>query len=306
MLGDLLGNDGVPEIAIGRLPVTTGEELQRIIGSIASFETNHESMDALFVADESAREEFAAAARALGRWVAPERAREIDLNSASLEEARVDLFSTWKTSSWLSYVGHGGLDRIASEGLLTSTDVPALAELQNAPVVLAWSCNLQRFDIPGGLSLGEQLLLDGASAGVFSATGWSNHVETDALRSAFTQAVFASDAETIGEAMIRAHQAAREASISTHRVYMLLGDPALRLRAAKAQAEPELDSPPGDSSGDPSGTPRGAEPADPASGCAIAPPGTRQAPFGSLLLTLCAIAALRVRRGRRQITQEQP
>ena len=296
MLGDLVGDDGVPEIAIGRMPITTGEELGRIIEAIATFETSHESMDALFAADDSEHDEFAAAVRGLAVWMTPGRAHEIDLNAEGIEEARDRLFTMWQGPlSWVSYVGHGGLDRMATEGLLTSTDVPALAEMQSTPVVLGWSCNMVRFDIPGVFSLGEQLVTQGTSAGVFSATGWSNHLEADAFRTAFTEAAFASDAETIGEAMIRAHRAASDATVPLHRVYMLLGDPALRLRAAQAQPspgpeadpDPEIDSPSGDGSGDSGGLPRAAD--DPptfASGCEIAPPGAGAGPFGLGLLLL--------------------
>ncbi len=291
LLGDLVGDDGVPEIAIGRLPVTTGEELRRIVGRIASFESNHESMDALFTADRSTRDEFAAASRALGQWVKAERKHEIDLNAESLEEARNRLFSIWENVDWMSYVGHGGIDRMANEGLLTSEDVLTLAAMQSSPVVLAWSCNLQRFDIPGTLSLGEQLMIDGASPGVFSATGWSNHVETEAFRTAFTEAAFASDAETIGDVMIRAHEAARGAPVSMHRVYMLLGDPALRLRAAKAEPGP----------GDPGGTPRAADQAaETGSGCEIGAPGAGQNPAGVTLLVFGIAFSIAARRRRRR------
>jgi hypothetical protein len=243
-----------------------------------------------------------AASRVLEGWVTPDRTHEIDLNAESLEEARDRLFSFWGSLSWMSYVGHGGLDRLANEGLLTATDIPALAEHGSSPVVLGWSCNMQRFDIPGFVSLGEQLLNEGASAGVFSATGWSNHVETDALRNAFTEAAFASDAETIGEAMIRAHQAAADAPVSLHRVYMLLGDPALRLRATKAQPDPGADPPPGDEPGDPIEMPRMAETESGASGsgCAIAAPGAGRDPFGSVCWALGALVAIRLRGGRKK------
>ncbi|MGB8329527.1 MAG: C25 family cysteine peptidase [Polyangiales bacterium] len=309
MLGDVEGDDGVPEIAIGRLPVTTGEELDLIIAAIESFEASQRSADALFAADDSEREEFISAARLLASWTTPERTEEIDLNTETIESARQRLASIWAGSlSWLSYVGHGGLDRIANEGLLTSADVPALAGMQGKPVVLGWSCNIARFDIPGFFSLGEKLLTEGSSAGVFSATGWSNHVETDALRTAFAQAAFASDAETIGEAMIRAHRAANDAPLALHRVYMLLGDPALRLRAPKAQPDPEPDPDPDpgfdpDPAVDPApitvpdqtdGPPRIAD--DPSgSGCEIVLPGRARAPFGPTLVLVALMLAIRRR-----------
>jgi len=299
MLGDLDGEDGVPEIAIGRLPIANGEELARILDAIESFEGDHESMDALFAADDSARDEFAAAARLLADWVAPERKQEIDLNIEHLEAARDRLFSMWQGPlGWVSYVGHGGLDRLADEGLLTQADVPELVELQSRPVVLSWSCNILRFDIPGFSSLGEDLLTKGASAGIFSATGWSNHVDSDALRRGFTEAVFASDAETIGEAMLRAHRAAGDEPVQLHQVYMLLGDPALRLRPAPA--EPNLAAGPGNHSrpDDVTGEAARVQDARPSSpyGCEIELSGRAGGPFGPAVLLLGLTLLIRRRR----------
>ncbi|MGB8224688.1 MAG: C25 family cysteine peptidase [Polyangiales bacterium] len=301
MFGDVEGDDGVPEIAIGRFSISTPEELGHIIAAIRSFEASQGSMDALFAADDSEHDEFIAASRALAQSMTPERAQEIDLNVETLESARDRMFAIWGGSlSWMSYVGHGGLDRLATEGLLTSADVPALVQMQSTPVVLGWSCNIARFDIPGFFSLGEKLVTEGSSAGVFSATGWSNHVETDAFRTAFAEAVFASEAETIGEAMIRAHQAASGAPVSMHRVYMLLGDPALRLRVAKAVPDP---TPVPDPGGDPlpTGSPgetNGPPPiGDPSTGlgagCEIAAAGSARGPLGLGLLLLGFVLAIR-------------
>ena len=298
-LGDVAGFDGVPEIAIGRMPISSGEELDRIVAAIRSFEADHQSQDALFAADDSEAEEFAAAAGLLAMWTTPERRHELDLNQDALEEARERLFSMWQEGlGWLSYLGHGGLDRIATEGLLTSQDVAALGAMQSSPMVLGWTCNMLRFDIPGFFSLGEQLLTEGSSAGVFSATGWSNHLDTDALRTAFTEAVFASDVETIGEAMIRAHQVAGDAPLALHRVYMLLGDPALRLREPKAEPvpgpEPAPDREPRE---EPSQGPRADDdPPATGSGCEIAVSGAGEGPLGSALLL--AGVALLIRRRR--------
>lgn len=299
MLGDVIGSDGVPEIAVGRLPVTSAEELIRIVDEIRTFEAGRETFQAVFVADDSSHAEFAAASLALAAWSTPARTQSIDLNADALGDARDRLFSLWQGGlGWVSYVGHGGIDRLASEGLLTSEDVPALAEMQSAPVVLGWSCNLTRFDIPGYFSLGERLVIDGGSAGVFSATGWSNHVDTDAFRSAFSEAAFASDAETIGDAMIRAHQAARDAPVALHRVYLLLGDPALRLREAKAQPNPPpVPSPDPDAPGEPVGGPReGNDVIGSGSGCEITSPGAHRGPFGLGLWVVGLAWAIRRRR----------
>jgi len=302
MLGDVVGDDGVPEIAIGRLPVANGDELERILEATRRFEANHTSMDVLVASDDSERREFAEATRLLRNWFPLERTHEIDLNQETLEDARSRLFALWEESlSWVSFVGHGGLDRLSNEGLLTTTDVQSLSMNSN-PVVLGWTCNITRFDIPGYVALGQDLVARGMSPGVFSATGWSNHHDTDALRTELTTAAFASDAETIGEAMLRAHRAASEAPVQLHRVYALLGDPALRLRAPKE--EPPADRDPADpnSEGDP--LPRQGDDVNPGnSGCRIGPTGQADSSFGLVVLVVGLWVSLR--RGRAGIARRR-
>lgn len=296
ILGDVEGDDGVPELAVGRLPITDGKQLSAILASIEAFERGHRTMSALFVSDDSESREFAAASAFLTEAMSESRTEEIDLGSETLEDARQRLFSLWASPmSWLSYVGHGGLDRLANEGLLTADDIPALAELESSPVLLAWTCNILRFDIPGYSSLGEQLLTAGTSAAIFSATGWSNHVETDALRTALSEAAFSADSETIGDAMLVAHQAATDAPRAVHHVYALFGDPALRLREAKAVPDPG--TPPVDDPTEPGGTPAAADDgASSSSGCAAGPIGAGHGSVALVLSMLCLTFLIRRRR----------
>ena len=178
--------------------------------------------------------------------------------------------------------------------------------MSSKPIVVGWTCNMVRFDIPGFSSLGEQLLVEGATAGVYSATGWSNHFETDLLRNGFTEAVFAADAETLGEAMIRAHRDASDATIPQHRVYTLLGDPALRLRVAETPSEPDPTTaglPTDDDDVDAPDPPLAPSPspaeANAASGCEVQRKGGPTTLFGALFAILALAVHLRRRRARR-------
>ncbi|MDH3486407.1 MAG: C25 family cysteine peptidase, partial [Myxococcales bacterium] len=291
MLGDVVGDDGVPEIAVGRLPVTNGDELAQVLEATRRFEADHADMDVLVASDDSEMREFAHATRLLRTSLPFERIHEIDLDQETLQEARARLFALWEDSlSWVSFIGHGGLDRLANEGLLTTTDVPTLSA-NSSPVILGWTCNIARFDIPGFLALGHDLIVRGISPAVFSATGWSNHHDTDALRTELTAAAFASDAETIGEAVLRGHRAASEAPVQLHRVYALLGDPALRLRAPKADRD--LNDP--SASGEPVAG-QGDEASWGSSGCQIGPERGADPWFGLLVL----VAGLWVSSRRRQ------
>ena len=58
----------------------------------------------------------------------------------------------------MNYVGHGGLDRLASEGLLVTADADALTNGERLPVVTALTCTINRFEVPGFVPLGAALV----------------------------------------------------------------------------------------------------------------------------------------------------
>ncbi|MEM7436096.1 MAG: C25 family cysteine peptidase, partial [Myxococcota bacterium] len=229
-----------------------------------------------------------------------DRTTAIDLDGMELEEARVALFERWaEPLGWVTFVGHGGLDRLSNAGLLTQADLEDL-EGPSTPMLLGFTCNIARFDIPGLRGIGQDLVARGQVAGVYSATGWSNHPNTDALRGALVGAAFQSNAETLGDAILIAHEAAEDAPIELHRVYALLGDPALKLRepievdpgGQGSSPETEADPDPAPSSG----------PSRPVvedtTGCAVGRLG--RADWSSWVVVCAWVFGLAVRRSRRR------
>ena len=254
LLADLSGDDGLPEVAIGRLPVSTPEELTIVLDAIAEHESSLEKGTVVLATDRSALEEFRAATNALDRWLGDRTVTQIDLNTLDTETAREQLFGLWSSDvRWINYIGHGGLDRLSDLGLVLSSDTSDLAQGSSRPIVAAWTCNIARFEVPGFTSVAERLVIDGAAAAVIGSTGWSNHHETDELREGFFAEAFASETETLGEAFMLAQRRVKSARLEQRRVYLLFGDPALRIRE-KATTEP---------------TPR-TQPRSSGSGCGIA------------------------------------
>lgn len=238
MLGDVEGDDAVPEIVIGRLPVSTPEELSAALDAIDRFESSGSGPDVLLGSDASPTRQFVAAHERLGASLPAERRADIDLGSMSLPDAREELQSFWGPSlSWLSYIGHGGLDRLSARGWLMSEDVSGLVASGGAPIVLGWTCNINRFDMPEFVSLGQELIRQGAAAAVFGATGWSNHHDTGRFRESFAQAAFAGEYTSLGDLVLHAHRSATKMSRATRLTYALLGDPALRLGMASSEAD---------------------------------------------------------------------
>jgi hypothetical protein len=140
-------------------------------------------------------------------------------------------------------MGHGGNDRMASEGLLLKSDVPGLVNATRPGVVVALTCSLGRFEQPGYDSLGEDLVrkTTGGSVAVWSPTGLSVNHRAELLGQAFLSARFLNGAATLGDAILAAHQAYGAQGADSFRlawIYNLLGDPALRTAGQPIPAAP--------------------------------------------------------------------
>ncbi len=236
VLGDLFGNGNVPDVAIGRIPAVTNQELDDYIDKVIAWESGSGAFgDRVLLAADNADKagNFSASLDVLqsvasAASLATER---FDIDLLGTTEARSRLLTGLNEGAfWLNYQGHGGLDRFAAEGLLTLLDVPLLQTTGQIPIVTALSCAVNRFEVPGYTSLGEALVLDadGGAIAVLAPTGlsqnnWATDLGEDILRAAFFGTV-----ETLGEAVLEGMKDNATAPMDL-RTYTLLGDPALRL-----------------------------------------------------------------------------
>jgi hypothetical protein len=137
-------------------------------------------------------------------------------------------------TTFVSYLGHGGLDRLAQEGLLKTSDVASLGNADKLPVVGAFTCVAGQFAIPGYRSLGETLVAKqgGGAIALWGPTGFSDNSQARRLAEVFVQEAYASGSGVLGDAVVTARRLIRNdaALAETAKVYNLLGDPALRVR----------------------------------------------------------------------------
>lgn len=234
--GDTLG---VPRMAVGRLPALSVGEVLAYRDKIEAWESaaGDWRRRLLFTADNAdPAGEFAVDAGALADSLR-ERFRVEEtflLAPHPLGEARQRLLDTLNEGVLLlGYAGHGGIDRLASEGLLLAGDVPMLTNGERLPVVSAASCFLNFFAFPGFDSLGEELVLSstGGAAAVFSASGLSAHAEALHLAGRFHDALLLDRRPRLGDAMLKALEdhAAIGGLPEMVSIYNLLGDPALKV-----------------------------------------------------------------------------
>jgi uncharacterized repeat protein (TIGR01451 family) len=148
-LGDVAG-DAVPEIAVGRLPVLTADELAVAIDKIIMYEsTAAENCTVSLVADNPDRSgNYPFDSRRIGEIVgAGVQHLDFDGNVSAFTDTLLDAFRG--DCRVIGYVGHGGIAGFAHEEFLHISDLPGMDNADSTPVVAALSCLIGQFAIPG-------------------------------------------------------------------------------------------------------------------------------------------------------------
>lgn len=242
--------DSVPDVAVGRVTARSAAELDAYVDKVIAYENGAPSGRALFLADDAPDGGgFDETSDELAAVLPPPYAKtKASLAQMSLAAARAQLSSEWAFSPGVvSFVGHGGLDRMAAEGLLVSADVPGLPATAS-PIVSAFTCTINRYGIPGFTALGEELVnrAGGGAIASWAPSGLSDAALAKVLAGQFFRDAFANRAPRLGDAVRGALGGflGLGGSAEMSALYTLLGDPALRL------AHPAPPSSPGGGSGE--------------------------------------------------------
>ena len=239
---DVEGEDSVPEMAIGRLPVVTAEELEGYIEKVFTYETSEGAWTKriLMVADDPdgggnfpADSDDVAALLPVSYTAEKVYLPDHGMNTAH----QLTLDGINNGALMMNYMGHGGLNCMAqqgSKGLLLTTDMPSLTNSDKLSVVAAFTCMVGQFSIPGYDALAEELVLKGGggAVAVWAPTGLSENYWARMLDEEFFRAALEHGEKIVGASMLRAMEAyySRGGPPSMLDVYTLLGDPALELR----------------------------------------------------------------------------
>ena len=230
LFGDVAGEDAVPEIAVGRIPALTDAELAAYVAKMSAYEAAGSS-SVLFLSDDGDDAgDFPAASDALAARL-PEGvpSAKVYLSEHPVAEARQMVFDAVAGGvRHVNWLGHGGLNRLADEGLVLADDAESLIGPQ-LPVFSTLTCSVGRFEVPGFESLAESLVMaaDGGSAAVFAPTGQSLNFEAVEMNKAWIDALFSGDHSTVGEAALATLAYDQVGGFTfMRRIFNLMGDPA--------------------------------------------------------------------------------
>jgi len=224
--------DGLPEMAIGRLPVRTAEEAAAVVSKITGYEKASPTREALFVADTTEGFDFEAASREVESLVpAGIGIREVFRGSyESDEQARNEILSSLDQGPLLvNYVGHGstGLWR---GSILNSDDAGSLINGARLPFVVSMTCLNGAFHDVYSRSLAGALLTAprGGAVAVWASSGLTEPAGQNLMNKELMRLLFNGKSLTLGEATMRAKAATTDQDI--RRTWILFGDPTTRLR----------------------------------------------------------------------------
>ncbi len=239
-----IDGDSVPDMAIGRIPVVTPSELNAYVDKIVAYEASGTpawAANALMLADYTdGGADFAADSDQLASRLPPGSvAKPVYLSTTPLAQARTELLQGIEDgAAWLNFLGHGGLDRLSSDGLLASADVAGLTNGPRLPVVTAMTCTINRFAVPGVPSLGELLAkrANGGAAAVWGPSGLSYHGEARQLAEIFYRLGSAPADQRLGDIVVRSLDEFGGLGGDSRMldIYNLLGDPSLLVRRGPA------------------------------------------------------------------------
>ncbi len=233
------GGDDLPDVAVGRLPARDAADLAAMIAKIQAYEADNGAawQNQLGFANDKADAagNFAASVAVFTNlvqepWVVSTR---IDLDTTAITPARAALFSAFDAGAGMvSYSGHGTSTKLATQGLLTTTDIGTLTN-SRTPVVVALCCLAGYFDAPAVNCVAEALLQrpQGGAVTVFASSAMPLNSPATDLGAKIYQTMLQEQAGPLGRATLLARRALPGNMFTwpTFATYNLLGDPALRL-----------------------------------------------------------------------------
>ncbi len=244
------GEDALPDLLLGRLPVQTAEEARTVVDKIVRYEADPSpggwNANVFLVADDADwAGDFAASSEAYAtayvtspftvtrRYCVGSAFHSSDCPAEETGALHAALLGDWNRGALLvQFTGHSSWQQWAAERFFHLDDLLALHNDRRQPVVVEMTCFTGAFQRPEP-TLDENLvtLSGGGAVAAWGPTGLGVGPGHAHLSDGFFHAVFADGVGTIGEAALAGKLAlvASGLNLDLLDTFILLGDPALRL-----------------------------------------------------------------------------
>ena len=261
------GEDRIPDLAIGRLPVQSATEAEGVVDKLIAYDSEPEvgpwQSRVLLVADDLHNPSKPDISESFFITDAERMARDLlpaDLDLVKLYIAQFPLEGRAKPQARdafvrffnegaliLTYIGHGSLDVLAHERMfLLSSDAGLIDNGRRLPFMYTAASQVGVFDAPEQQSIPEVLMNrpDGGVIGFISAARVGFHISNMVLANEFHRLMYRSEEGQVplGLALTIAKQnvtGSRDNRTNMQR-YCLIGDPALRLARPRYSVDFEV------------------------------------------------------------------
>ncbi len=223
-------DDGLPDLALGRLPVRNVVQAETVIIKLINFKPDEQLRSALLVSDRTTDGyDFRGASDQLARELPALMIKQfINRNDGSAEQVRGQIIQSINQSPLVvNWYGHGSVDVWTGDGLLRARDAAALTNRMTSLFVMTTCLNGYFIGIPQ-LSLSDALLLNtpGGAFAVVSSSALTSPVPQLTFNRQLYRSLFGAG-QTLGDAFNAAKLATPDRDVRNS--YVLLGDPTLQL-----------------------------------------------------------------------------
>ena len=227
-------NDGLPEMAIGRLPVQTAEEAATVVTKLIAYDqapSGDWATEALMVADLSDTFDFEGGTQEVDALL-PESMTvwSIYRGQAGDEAARAAILGSINEGKLIvNYMGHGAVD-LWRGNVLIASDADSLTNGSALPLVVGMTCLNGFFQTPYVESLAEALLKaeNGGAVAIWTSSGLTDPDAQLLMNKELVRLLFNGQGLTLGEAIAGAKASTDD--LDVRRSWILFGDPTTKLR----------------------------------------------------------------------------
>jgi hypothetical protein len=232
------GDDPFADLAIGRIPAASSNEVHIVVDKILAYEAARRTVagPTVLIADnpDRAGDFVADAERVASRLPAGTSVLRIYLPQLGAATGSEVTRAFNEGASLMSYVGHGGIHLWADENIFNRTQVSSLSAQPQQPFLLTMNCLNGYFHFPYFNSLSEELLKAEAKGVIaaFSPSGMSLNAPAQRMHQALVDQLFTGRHRRLGDALLAAQSDYLQSGsfLELLSIYHLLGDPALVIR----------------------------------------------------------------------------
>src|SRR6266487_2886353 len=214
-------NDGLAEIAIGRLPARTAQETNRMISKIINYDSSARADSVLLVSDKNDGYDFESASAQLRLFipagVTVEEIQRGRLDPATTKSRLLDAIN--RGQKVISYTGHGNVDSWRDD-LFTSADAGGLTNGNRLALFALMTCLNGYFQHPVTDSLAESLMKKdrGGAIAVWASSeltipNWQTLMNQQLFQQIFTESVSSPGTITLGETTRRVKASVRDVDV---------------------------------------------------------------------------------------------